>query len=784
MEPRIKLLPLWCIPNTKPAFYDVESDTAVEMTGKVYAAMRELQTDYNKFVTEVNKAITDLITGVNTDQEKFEEEINKIVHDYIKMIDTKIAHQDRAIEEAIQYMKENLKTSITELITQMHETGEFDESVLNAINNIGERVLSLETSNAELTRFREDSEERLTNVELLSNSNKRMLANIYKNNVEDMKQTEDLIEGDIVQTLGYYEANDGGGATYLIREKQDSDVEDLGSIHFINSELVAELIVENNTVNIKQFGARGDGETDDTEKINNAINYIFNNNGGNIFIPTGKYMIDANVGVNLKDNVNLIFNGGILKAITNDLERYSIVNIIHSHNNRLENPCIIGDRDSHMGTTGEFGYGINILGNSYDITIHNAKISDCWGDGIFIYRQRVTNEDKSYIDYIPHNIRLTGVTHISNCRRQGISVIAGERIYIKHLICKDINGTLPMSAIDIESEHSVDHVGNIRIDYIQAINCNKAFTMRTRSLITGNISIGTIEYVNPYKLELGGLLTPSPAFRVFFEYFSTEQSKYTVSVDRVIAEEGHGIEIENIYKGVTPTVVIGDVFSKEIGVNNIADPSDKSIFKIKWTLDTELSNILGGLIINNLIFEKFKKLENDDKGVSVRPIVFNYTGNKTITDLIVQDITINKIQVNKFDNLINLMQTVSYLLVDKTVNINTNLEKINVYKQDTNMNLIMYNNDETYFLYKNSAETSRLLQLRPPSLLRKYKLIVSGITQMKLSTSYFQTLFTKIILDGVELGITDGVCDLGTFTEKTTFLFDAIGDTINITSIK
>ena len=68
------------------------------------------------------------------------------------------------------------------------------------------------------------------------------LVNVY-NNVAEMKQSTRLKAGMAAKTLGYYSANDGGGAYYVIRAKQDSDVDDGGSIHELASGLVAELIV-------------------------------------------------------------------------------------------------------------------------------------------------------------------------------------------------------------------------------------------------------------------------------------------------------------------------------------------------------------------------------------------------------------------------------------------------------------------------------------------------------------------------------------------------------------
>lgn len=89
-------------------------------------------------------------------------------------------------------------------------------------------------------------------------------------NIETMKNCLTLKEGDVVQTLGYYSANDGGSATYLIREKLETDIEDLGTIHFINDTLIAELIVGKEIIP-EIFGAKGDGETDDFSSINNML---------------------------------------------------------------------------------------------------------------------------------------------------------------------------------------------------------------------------------------------------------------------------------------------------------------------------------------------------------------------------------------------------------------------------------------------------------------------------------------------------------------------------------
>lgn len=108
---------------------------------------------------------------------------------------------------------------------------------------------------------------------------------IYANTIEEMVNSK-LKPHDVVRTLGYYEPNDGGGALYLIKEKFEDDVEDKGSIHFVGDNLVAELII-NNEINVKQFGAKGDGLIDDTISIKKALGFMINSfNQDEYFINT------------------------------------------------------------------------------------------------------------------------------------------------------------------------------------------------------------------------------------------------------------------------------------------------------------------------------------------------------------------------------------------------------------------------------------------------------------------------------------------------------------------
>lgn len=162
---RIQVLPKWIFPDTIPSVYDTTSGSHVEMCAKVYGAMRNLQIDYEKFVSELNQTIEDFKSGQIKEHDCFINRMTKVIHDYLDYLDAKVRTQDKEIAEAVKYMKDNIGQSVTEIIGQMHESGEFDEAVLNAIENFGSRVINLETKMLNQETKANDFENRIISLE-------------------------------------------------------------------------------------------------------------------------------------------------------------------------------------------------------------------------------------------------------------------------------------------------------------------------------------------------------------------------------------------------------------------------------------------------------------------------------------------------------------------------------------------------------------------------------------------------------------------------------------------
>lgn len=97
----IKLLPRWVCSNRSASFYDVESVNIMEAAAQMQGKMNELIEDYNKFVDETNKTITEFITKTNDEQECFKQALTELVENYIKTIDLKIDNQDLKIDNFV-----------------------------------------------------------------------------------------------------------------------------------------------------------------------------------------------------------------------------------------------------------------------------------------------------------------------------------------------------------------------------------------------------------------------------------------------------------------------------------------------------------------------------------------------------------------------------------------------------------------------------------------------------------------------------------------------------------
>lgn len=174
-------------------------------------------------------------------------------------------------------------------------------------------------------------------------------------------------------------------------------------------------------------------------------------------------------GIHLINGTTLIFQkNSLLKMIPSSKEVYAIIGIDQVHDVNVYFAKIKGDRSEHIGTKGEWGFGIGI-NSSKNVRILEPNISNCWGDGIYI-----NNMGRSLNKTMPdsNNIFIDGAW-IDNNRRNGISVINGNNIKISNSVISNTNGTLPMSGIDIEPNNGLGELKNINIENVTTFNNSK-----------------------------------------------------------------------------------------------------------------------------------------------------------------------------------------------------------------------------------------------------------------------------------------------------------------------
>ena len=200
------------------------------------------------------------------------------------------------------------------------------------------------------------------------------------------------------------------------------------------------------SVSVRDYGALGNGANDDTAAFQTAINAL-PETGGTVTVPAGDYVIDPTVNVRLRSKMHLqLAEGARLLAKTNNAERAYVLMVYKVSDVEISGGQIIGDRDTHLGTTGEWGHGIMVRGSSR-VTVRDIHLSNCWGDGISIGGAMVTGAPT-----IPSNDVIVANVVSTNNRRQGLTIGCSTNVKVYDSEFSNSNGIAPQCGIDIEPD--------------------------------------------------------------------------------------------------------------------------------------------------------------------------------------------------------------------------------------------------------------------------------------------------------------------------------------------
>ena len=271
------------------------------------------------------------------------------------------------------------------------------------------------------------------------------------------------------------------------------------------------LLTTNKYTTPEKFGAIGDGVTNDTKAVQDAINsglpvlfsktYLVCATGSPwyhaITIPSGAYL----------------FGDGTIKLEANNYSNYDILYMTGVSDVIIRDIKIIGDLETHGGASGEWGYGIDIDGCA-NITIDNVSVTECWGDGIIVNNLI----DANGVYAINKNVKIVNCTVTDN-GRNNISVSKGEDIEVGNCYIYNAKRTAPKAGIDVEPDanetvknitiHDNIIVGNVWGIEVVVSNTPKVSGVEN-CLVANNL---LVDNLNPLGAE--GIVTNSANVLVF-----------------------------------------------------------------------------------------------------------------------------------------------------------------------------------------------------------------------------------------------------------------------------
>jgi polygalacturonase len=212
-------------------------------------------------------------------------------------------------------------------------------------------------------------------------------------------------------------------------------------------------------LNVRNYGAFGDGVHDDTAAIQRAINAL-PSTGGTVVIPAGTYMIDAVKNIRLRSLMHLqIDHEAKLVARPNAADRYYVINAYKVNDVEISGGQVIGERDKHLATTGEWGHCVMVRGCKR-VTVRDMRMANGWGDGLSVGASDGTTTVLSE-DVVVANIVCSGN------RRQGMTIGRSKNVRVYDSEFSYTGGIKPSCGIDIEP----DLVGTSITDGVLIQNC-------------------------------------------------------------------------------------------------------------------------------------------------------------------------------------------------------------------------------------------------------------------------------------------------------------------------
>jgi Pectate lyase superfamily protein len=287
-------------------------------------------------------------------------------------------------------------------------------------------------------------------------------------------------------------------------------------------------------VNVRTYGAVGDGVTLDQAAINAAITA----NPGRVIhltkephVAASTYLVDADYlggkGIRLnQQGTQLVLDPGVtVKVKPNALQRYAAITVTAADCSVIGG-AILGDVGAHTGTGGEWGHGIDVQDGGHRFRVQGTYISKCWGDGIIICDTVVSNTTGSK----PCDVSIIDVV-CDNNRRQGLSIVTAlrPRIIGGSFINTGVSAiTPPAAGIDIEPNPGgkQDVIDFSIIGCVVQGNAGRGLTVHAQ----GRTASGTVQGVRSIGNMWEGFSSESTAAVEFVGCTATGNKAYAFMV--------------------------------------------------------------------------------------------------------------------------------------------------------------------------------------------------------------------------------------------------------------
>ena len=341
-------------------------------------------------------------------------------------------------------------------------------------------------------------------------------------------------------------------------------------------------------INVKKYGVKGDGLTNDFDAIRTVIN-----EHRNVYFPEGEYMLGlgsgiANRGIYIPSNTTILFHPKAkLKLLPHDKTHYEIFHLADVENIKIINPVIDGNRENNAETTSEHGHGIAIRG-SKNVIIKNANITNCWGDGIY-----VGNSDTGGVFYSENIVIENPIC--DNNRRQGMSIISAKGLRLINPTFSNTNGTAPESGIDIEPNGIHEFLQDIVIEN---------YKNKTNEFAGLNIYLKSYSNSpNPVSITVKNMVSDGDNLGLYVTGGENIQGFINIENPTFLNNGINGIRLLE-YNYVNPLLKITNPHIINCNVGNYADTINSAGISIFNALESVSTHDIGNISIENLIVEE------------------------------------------------------------------------------------------------------------------------------------------------------------------------------------